>query len=241
MPHDPSKELSYVFKSLRRIYAHSGLQETPDLYQDTALSSIISHVKINMSSSAFRQPMILGETKELCTINTHLVYYKLLKLGFKVTKKKSLTSLFNESNILVYYSSQGKCSKSLKAGQVTLRCLASFIEKALLISVALLSGQLMLRRLLEFKNYSLLNSKSWASKTPKVKVFTNARNISWGVVVGSRFYSGTTEPSRRPKQADCLNQIVSISRDIYGTKLYTRLPQRGPVCLPPEQENGNIF
>ncbi|PVU89719.1 hypothetical protein BB561_005190 [Smittium simulii] len=78
MLHGPPKELPYVFRSLARSFAQPVIE--------CARSKGI-RVSVHLDNL-----MILGEIKELCTTNTHLIYSKLLELVFKVNEENSLAS-----------------------------------------------------------------------------------------------------------------------------------------------------
>ncbi|OMJ28183.1 hypothetical protein AYI69_g2346 [Smittium culicis] len=114
-----------------------------------------------------KDPLIIGESKEKSSIQTTVIQNKLAELGFlfyteksEIIPRNSIDRLRMNTNTrdisLNVPSSKVKglrwvAEKLLDAGWKTLRGLARFIGKAQAMSVAILTGLFMLRRLLVLK------------------------------------------------------------------------------------------
>ncbi|OMJ13593.1 hypothetical protein AYI69_g8940 [Smittium culicis] len=116
---------------------------------------------------------------------------------------------------------------------------ASFIEKAQTMSIALLPGRLMTRRMIELKNEALRINSNWNSESliswnvrsflpeiPEVEVFTDASDSGWGIVQGENQYSGAW--SKNEKELPINERVDGVFRQQYINSLCEE-KRRDPV------------
>lgn len=180
--------------------------------------------------------IIVAANKELSRLHTSMILKRLETLGFLVKKSKSQLEPTQSLQHLGFTIDTRQMTLSvpkdkvrdvrreaqriLNRGNLTVRCLASFIGKTLAMTAAVLPARLRTQNLVHLKNNALRqhkqwtasislttaarkdlqwwaknlsswNGQTWIQQPPQEELFTDASDSGWGIVHQSRLLSGT--------------------------------------------------
>ncbi|PVU93176.1 hypothetical protein BB561_003430 [Smittium simulii] len=158
--------------------AHSNIQESTYLYQDTPLSSKIGQIKRNTSLSVFRRPTDFRK-------NHGIVYNQLIN-----TRNNLLQSSLNQ-NLKPAQRSQ----KITECSPDNIAVPRKFYWKGSSYASGSSFGTTYDTPFTRAKELLSKKLQSFLPEILDVEVFANASNKACGIVVGSRFYSGLWIPS----------------------------------------------
>ncbi|PVU92339.1 hypothetical protein BB561_003888 [Smittium simulii] len=161
MQDDQEKGLYDLSESRERFYAHSDTPEVPSNFC-SSVWALTESAHLYKGATQVQKKMY-GEYKEIIlqTKPTGVqdqdgeVQYDTISINYLSGNNDKLTSYESESSTRQGQGSQMRSQQTDQSWQNNTEKLASFIGKAQEMSVALLPGRLMLRRLLELKNNSL--------------------------------------------------------------------------------------